>query len=79
MPTNFDHCIALATRGSKVRVKCVSSLEPESWKEIGTVTGIKLDKVLSQMNEKNIQMYRILVDFGDGKMASVLPCILKLS
>lgn len=79
MPTNFDNCIALATRGSKVRVKCVSGLEPESWKEIGTVAGIKLDKVLSQMNEKNIQMYRILVDFGDGKMASVLPRILKLS
>ena len=79
MPTNFDHCIALATRGSKVQLKTVSNIERESWTGTGLVKGIKMDKVLSGMNKKNIQMYRILVDFGDGEIASVLPCILKLS
>ena len=34
---------------------------------------------LSKLNNKGIQKYRILVDFGDGKIASVLPCILKVA
>ena len=38
---------------------------------------IILDKFLTPMNKKNIQMYRILVDFGGVEHASVLPSILK--
>ena len=78
MPTNFDDTPWLATRGQCV---CLTSfcptMYPRIWEKTGVVTGISLDKGLTPMNKKNIQIYRILVDFGDGNIASVLPCILK--
>jgi hypothetical protein len=87
MPTNFDHNHKLATRGQQVRLKSFghpdgprstwSGTEPEPWQHAGTVKGIELDPILTEMNGKNIQIYRILIDFGDGPIASVLPCILK--
>ena len=36
-------------------------------------------KLLTVMNKKNIQLYRILVAFGGDTSASFLPRILKLS
>lgn len=87
MPTNFDHNHKLATLGQQVRLKSFghpdgprstwSGIEPESWQRVGTVKGITLDPFLTQMNDKGIQKYRILIDFGDGCIASILPCILK--
>tara|TARA_B100000780_G_C21113055_1_gene449994 strand:+ start:2138 stop:2437 length:300 start_codon:yes stop_codon:yes gene_type:complete len=87
MPTNFDHNPKIATRGQQVRLKSFghpdgprstwSGIEPESWQRVGKVKGIELDQNLTEMNGKDIQKYRILVDFGDGSIASILPCILK--
>jgi len=87
MPTNFDHNHKLATRGQQVRLKSFghsdgprstwSGIEPSSWQRVGTVKGIELDHNLTEMNGKGIQKYRILIDFGDGSTASILPCILK--
>ena len=87
MPTNFDHNPKLATRGQQVRLKSFghpdgpsakwSGIEPASWQRIGKVKGIELDHNLTEMNGKGIQKYRILIDFGDGSIASILPCILK--
>ena len=87
MPTNFDHNPKLVTCGQHVLLKSFghptgprstwSGLEPESWQNVGTVQGIELDKNLTEMNDKGIQKYRILIDFGDGSIASILPCILK--
>jgi len=77
MPTNFDHDAKLATRGQRVRITDFGGVEPASWNNVGVVRGITLDRVLTSMNQKGIQKYRILVDFGDGEIASVLPCILK--
>jgi len=77
MPTNFDAKPWLATRGQRVRItNCPGTHLPE-WDNVGVVTGITLDKLLTQMNSKNIQMYRILVDFGGPEPASFLPSILK--
>jgi hypothetical protein len=78
MPTNFDNTPWLATRNQRVRINCFCSITHlPIWANIGVVSGISLDKTLTQMNKKNIQVYRILVDFGDGKIASILPRILK--
>lgn len=79
MPTNFNGNFKLATRGQSVRIKEFGGAEPDSWKGVGIVTGVELDVELTKMNNKGIQKYRILVDFGDGKIASVLPCILKVA
>ena len=79
MPTNFDQNPKLATRGQHVRIKEFGGIEPDSWKNVGVVTGIELDTYLTSMNKKGIQRYRILVDFGDGKIASLLPCLLKVA
>lgn len=78
MPTNFDNFPKLATRGQQVRIRIFGGAEPDSWKNIGIVTGIQLDTQLTEMNHNKIQIYRILVDFGDEDTASVLPYILKL-
>ena len=78
MPTNFDPTPKLATCGQRVRIKTFVGGEPASWKNIGLVTGIELDRQLTAMNQKHIQIYRISVDFGDGQIASVLPLILSL-
>jgi len=75
MSTNFDSKTWAATTGQRVILNECSG--PESWKGVGIVKGIEHDSQLSSMNKKNIQMYRILVDFGDGKIASLLPCLLK--
>lgn len=87
MPTNFDHNPKLATRGQQVRLKSFggaqgnsptwTGVEPATWLRVGTVQGIELDHILTEMNDKGIQKYRILIDFGDGSIASLLPCILK--
>ena len=87
MPTNFDHNPKLATRGQKVRIKSFghpegprstwSGVEPETWRRVGIVKGIELDHNLSEINSNGTQLYRIIIDFGDGETASVLPCILK--
>lgn len=80
MSTNFDSKTWAATTGQRVILnECIlnESSGPESWKGVGIVKGIEHDSQLSSMNKKNIQMYRILVDFGDGKIASLLPCLLK--
>ena len=79
MPTNFDAKPWLATRGQRVRsTNCPeTSTHPPEWDNVGVVTGIVLDKLLTKMNKKNIQMYRIIVDFGGAEPASFLPSILK--
>ena len=78
MPTNFDATPWLATMGQRVRITCFdSTTHPPEWDSVGVVTGITLDKLLTVMNKKNIQLYRILVDFGGDTPASFLPCILK--
>ena len=74
MATNFDSKTWAATTGQRVTVKECNG--PESWKSIGIVKGLERDIVLTSMNKKNIQVYRILVDFGDDKLASLLPGIL---
>lgn len=79
MPTNIDGNPELATRGQNVRIKEFGGAEPDSWKGVGIVQGIELDVEISKLNNKGIQKYRILVDFGDGKIASLLPCILKVA
>jgi len=78
MPTNFDNTPKLATCGQQVRIKTFRGVEPDSWKNIGIVRGIELDTQLTAMNHRDIQVYRIVVDFGDIT-ASVLPCILKVA
>lgn len=79
MPTNFDQSPKLATCGQQVCLKTFGGCEPDSWKNTGIVVGIELDTQLTAMNCRNIQIYRILVDFGDKDIGSVLPCILKIS
>ena len=75
MPTNFDHAPKLSTCGQRVRIK---KNRDNLWQNVGIVIGIELDTQLTAMNCRNIQMYRILVDFGETELASVLPCILTL-
>ena len=79
MPCNIDDDPCMAARGIRVRFKPNQLTEdaPESWLGTGTVLGLKKDTLLTQMNRKNIIVYRILVDFGDKEPASVLPCTLK--
>jgi len=77
MQTNFDDTPWLATQGQCVHMNCFNSqYHPPSWANVGIVVGISLDRLLTSMNYKNRQMYRILVNFGDGEIASLLPCIL---
>jgi hypothetical protein len=76
MATNFDTKHWAATNGQRVVLREWHGV-PASGNGVGTVRGIEHDLMLSSMNKKNIQMYRILVDFGDEKLASVLPCLLK--
>ena len=75
MSTNFDSKTWAATTGQRVTI--ADGNGQESWKGVGIVKGIEHDIILSSMNKKNIQMYRILVDFGDDKLASLLPRLLK--
>jgi len=79
MPCNIDHDPCIAARGIRVRFKPNQLMDdaPQSWLGIGTVLGLKKDHDLTKMNQKNIIVYRILVDFGDKEPASVLPCTLK--
>lgn len=76
MATNFDTQHWAATNGQCVLLR-ECSLVSASWNGIGIVRGIEHDHLLSLMNKKNLQIYRILVDFGDEKLASVLPRLLK--
>ena len=78
MPTNFDEKPCLATRGQHVRFKFYwEAFHQPEWQNIGIVRGIKLDKDLTRMNKINKQIYRILVDFGNDQIASMLPCVLE--
>ena len=79
MPCNIDHDPCIATRGCCVRFKPLQLTDeaPKSWLGVGKVLGLKKDPELTQMNKKNIIVYRILVDFGDETPASVLPCIIE--
>jgi hypothetical protein len=79
MPCNIDHDPCIATRGLRVRFKSCQLMDdaPESWLGIGTVLGLQKDPVLTQMNKKNMTVYRILIDFGDETPASVLPSIIE--
>ena len=76
MPCNIDHDPCIATRGTLVCFKPFQLIEssPESWLGVGIVVGIQKDTMLTQMNKKNIVMYRILINFGDKTPAWVLPC-----
>ena len=78
MATNFDLYPWVATRGQRVRLNCFNvDLHPKEWENVGIVTGITLDRVLTSMNKKNVNVYRISVDVGHDEVASVLPYILK--
>jgi len=84
MPTNLDNIEWVATTGQRVKVKPWVTPPPDhdtrsQWKGIGIVRGIELDNLLTGLNlkSKNIQVYRILVDFGNDELASVLPPLLE--
>ena len=70
MTTNFDYNIQLATNGQRI---CLSY----DYLMTGVITGIELDKRLTPFNNKNINIYRILIEWDNGTTGSVLPRILK--
>ena len=76
MKTNFEKTPWLATTGCRVRLKDNVFHVPESWKRIGTVKRIYLDRELTSMNKINLQQYRVVVDFG-AEEAHVLPSVLE--
>lgn len=77
MSTNFERVPWLATTGCRVQLKSLDKqVVPESWKSVGTVKRIFLDRELSSMNKINLKQYRVVVDFG-GEEAHVLPCVLE--
>ena len=75
MRTNIDYDPVIASRGTRVQFKPFQLTEdvPKSWLGIGTVVGLCKDPLLTEMNRRNIIIYRILIDFGDDSPASVLP------
>ena len=41
----------------------LKSNEPRSWLNIGKIIGFTLDKELTHMNQRNMKIYRVLVQF----------------
>lgn len=82
MKTNIDKRPWVATSGCRVRIRGRQTEKwrkhvPTSWSREGIVRGLELDIDLTEMNKIGIRVYRILVDFGDHKVASLLPCLLR--
>ena len=78
MSTNFEKTPWLATTGCLVCLKDPEKqIVPDTWKGVGIVKRLYLDRELSEMNNINLKQYRIVVDFGSGEYAHILPCILE--
>ena len=75
MATNWGEQPWVVTNSTKVRLKREyhRSSTSSSWVGVGTVVGMEKDVVLTELNRKNLQVYRVNVDFGNGEVASLLP------
>lgn len=75
MRTNIDYDPVIASCGTRVQFKPgqLTGDVPKSWLGTGIVVGLCKDPQLTEMNCRNMVVYRILIDFGDESPASVLP------
>ncbi len=61
MSTNISHLKINDT--VSIDANQLKSNEPRSWLNIGKIIGFTLDEELTDMNQRNLKIYRVLVQF----------------